>query len=126
MNFVVLITHKRLKKSMKNKTNITAIPGRQDITVTRIFNARPDQVFRLFTEPALFVEWIAPHNLVTTLETFDAITGGSYRYIHSDANGNSSAFRGIFHKISEQECIIRTFEPEGLTSEDHVLLETIR
>ena len=59
------------------------------------------------------------------LETFEPHSGGKYRYIHKDKNGNEFAFHGVFHEISE-ELMIQTFEFEGLPETGHVSLDTMR
>jgi uncharacterized protein YndB with AHSA1/START domain len=64
--------------------------------------------------------------MVITLEVFDAINGGIWRFIQSDAKGNSYAYHGVFHSVNEPELIVQTFEYEGLPEEGHVGLETLR
>ena len=59
------------------------------------------------------------------LETFEPHSGGRYRYIHKDNDGNEFGFHGVFHEISE-ELLIQTFEFEGLPERGHVILDTMR
>src|SRR5258708_11989035 len=59
------------------------------------------------------------------LETFKTKSGGKYRYIHKDKDGNQFAFHGVFHEMSE-ELMIQTFEFEGLPEAGHVTLDTMR
>jgi uncharacterized protein YndB with AHSA1/START domain len=59
------------------------------------------------------------------LDTFEPHSGGRYRYIHKDQNGNEFAFHGVFHEISEER-MIQTFEFEGLPEPGHVTLDTMR
>jgi uncharacterized protein YndB with AHSA1/START domain len=44
---------------------------------------------------------------------FDARTGSSYRYVHTDADGEEYPFRGVFHTVSEA-LILQTFEFEDV------------
>ena len=108
-----------------NKTIITAEPGQREILITREFDADREKVFRLFTEPALFVEWISPREVMTTLDTFDAVNGGSFHYEQSDANGNTSGSHGVFHLVDEPDCIIQTYESEN-NERGQVQLDTLR
>jgi len=61
-----------------------------------------------------------------TLETFEPKSGGSWRFIHKDRDGNAYAFHGVHHEVAAPERIIRTFECEGLPEKGHVSLETAR
>jgi uncharacterized protein YndB with AHSA1/START domain len=115
-----------MKQMTKNKTTIIAEPGKQDILITREFDAPRELVFKAFTDPQLFVQWMGPRDLTTRLETFEPRSGGSWRYISIDQNGNEYAFRGVNHEVSAPERIIQTFEFEGLPEKGHVALETAR
>ncbi len=44
------------KPISKNKTTITAEPGKQELFITREFDAPPDLVFKAHTDPNLFVQ----------------------------------------------------------------------
>ena len=112
---------------MTNKpTKITAEPGKQEIFIEREFDAPQELVFKAFTDPELYVKWLGPRGLTMTLETFEPRNGGSWRYIHKDADGNEYAFHGVNHEVSPPERIIGTFEFEGLLEKGHVILETAR
>lgn len=112
--------------STKNKTTITAEPGRQELFITREFEAPRDLVFKAFTDPELIVQWLGPRELKMRLDKFDSKSGGSYRYIHIDQNGNEYGFHGVIHEVTAPERIIQTFEFEGLPETGHVALETSR
>ena len=111
--------------SSKHKTTITAEPGVQELFITREFDAPPALVFKAHTDPKLFARWIGPHGLTTTLETFEPVSGGRWRFIQKDQDGNEFGFHGVFHEISEG-LMIQTFEFEGLPERGHVVLETTR
>lgn len=111
--------------SAKNKTTITAEPGKQELFITREFDAPRDLVYRAHTDPDLYVRWLGPHGYEMTLETFEPVSGGRYRYIHKDQAGNEFAFHGVFHEISPER-MIQTFEFEGLPESGHVILDTMR
>ena len=108
------------------KTKIIAEPGRQEIVITREFDAPRKLVFKAFTDPALFTRWIGPRRMTTTLEKFEPRNGGSYRYIQKDRDGSEYAFHGVCHEVLEPSLIIQTFEFEGLPEKGHVLLQTAK
>lgn len=81
-------------------------------------------MFRIYTDPELYVQWLGPRRLKMTLEKFEPTNGGSRRYIHRDEGRNEYAFHGVHHEVTRTERIISTFEFEGLPESGHVSLET--
>ena len=109
----------------KNKTTITVEPGKQELFITREFDAPRELVYKAHIDPNLYVQWLGPRGYEMILETFEPRSGGRYRYIHKDKDGNEFGFHGVFHEISE-ELLIQTFEFEGLPERGHVILDTMR
>lgn len=60
-----------------------------------------------------------------TLDTFEPVSGGRYRYIHTDPEGNSFGFHGVYHEMSLDR-MIQTFEFEGMPEPGHVILDSMR
>jgi uncharacterized protein YndB with AHSA1/START domain len=110
----------------KNKTIITVEPGRQELFITREFDAPRELVFKAYTDPEIYAQWLGPRGLTTTFETFEPVSGGRYRFIQKDKDGNEFAFHGVNHEVTAPERIIGTFEFEGLPESGHVVLETSR
>jgi uncharacterized protein YndB with AHSA1/START domain len=108
------------------KINLTAEPGRQEIVITREFDAPRELVFKAHTDPNLYTQWIGPRGLTTTVETFEPRNGGSWRYVQNDPNGNEYAFHGVNHEVTSPVRIIGTFEYEGLPEKGHVILQTVK
>jgi uncharacterized protein YndB with AHSA1/START domain len=107
----------------KNPTRVTAEPGEQDFIITRDFDAPRELVFKAFTDPDLYVQWLGPRGLTMTLETFEPRDGGSWRYIQKDQDGNEFAFHGVNHEVLPPERLISTFEFGGLPETGHVILQ---
>ena len=107
-----------------NKTKLVAEPGKQDFFVEREFDAPRDLVFRAFNEPDLLIQWVGPDGMKMEIDKFDNRTGGSYRFLHLDQQGNKYGFNGVIHEVAPPERVIRTFEFEGLPERGHVSLET--
>jgi uncharacterized protein YndB with AHSA1/START domain len=112
--------------SAKNKTTIIAEPGRQELFIMREFDAPRELVFKAYTDPEIYAQWLGPHGLTTTFEIFEPVSGGRYRFIQKDKDGNEFAFHGVTHEVTAPERIIGTFEFEGLPEPGHVTLETTR
>lgn len=106
----------------KNKTTITAEPGKQELFITREFDAPRELVFKAHTDPNLYVQWVGPHGYEMTLEEFEPVSGGRWKFIHKDKEGNAYGFHGIFHDVSLERSI-QTFEFDGAPG--HVSLETL-
>ncbi|MDL1944990.1 ATPase [Chloroflexi bacterium CFX2] len=106
----------------KNKTIIKAEPGVQELFIIREFDAPHELVYKAHTDPDLFARWIGPRGLTTTLDVFEPVSGGRYRFVQKDRDGNEFAFNGTFHEIS-LERMIQTFEFEGLPERGHVSLD---
>jgi uncharacterized protein YndB with AHSA1/START domain len=109
-----------------NKTTIMAEPGKQELFITREFDAPRELVFKAHTDPELYARWLGPHGLTTTFETFEPVSGGRWRFIQRDQAGNEFGFHGVNHDVTAPERIIGTFEFDGLPESGHVILETTR
>lgn len=108
----------------KNKTMITAEPGKQELFITREFDAPRELVYRAHTEPEIFAQWLGPKDLSVDFEVFEPVSGGRWRFLNVDQDGNEYAFHGTFHEVTPTR-IIQTFEFEGLPETGHVSLETL-
>jgi uncharacterized protein YndB with AHSA1/START domain len=106
-----------------SKTQITAEPGFPQIITTREFDAPRELVFRAHVETDLLLRWLGPRDLVMTIDRYDARDGGSWRYLHTDADGNAYGFHGVFHGDPTPDAIVQTFEFEGAPG--HVSLQTV-
>ncbi len=109
-----------------NQTTILAEPGKQEILITREFDAPRELVFKACTDPKLVPQWWGPRNLSTEVDKMDVRPGGQWRFINRDAEGKAYAFHGVYHEVLAPERIIDTFEFEGLAETGHVTLETMK
>lgn len=106
------------------KTTITAEPGKQEIVITRVFDAPRDLVFKTVTDPSLIPQWWGPAKYATVVDKMDVRPGGQWRFVQRDAEGNQWAFHGFYHEVVAPERVVQTFEFEGFPG--HVSLETSR
>ena len=106
------------------KTQIDAPAGVPFIDITREFDAPRDLVFRAYSDPELIVQWLGPRKYTMNLDAWDARDGGTWRYTHSDDQGNAYGFHGVFHGDQTPDGMLQTFEFEGWPG--HVSLESIR
>jgi Uncharacterized conserved protein len=94
---------------MTNPVTITAPEGLPFIDIEREFDAPVAAVFNAYRDPALFAQWVGPKNLSVELERYDFTTGGGYRFLNRDDQGNEYAFRGVFHVVRDNEFAVQTF-----------------
>ena len=107
---------------MMSKTDITAESGIPMIVITREFDAPRDLVYRAYTDPDLLVQWLGPRDLTLTVDRYEVRNGGTWRYVNTDADGNTFGFHGVFHGDPSPDAIVQTFEFEGAPG--HVCLQT--
>lgn len=107
----------------KHETEILADPDLPIIEIVREFDALPEQVFRAWTDPDLFAQWIGPRSIETRVDTWDARTGGSWRYTAIRDGEEVASFFGSFHEVRPSERLVQTFTWEG--APDGVALETV-
>ncbi len=106
---------------------IEADPVLPVIRIARDFRATVGQLFRAHTDPALFVRWVGPDGLTTTVDRWDATTGGNWRYVAARRDGGVEdglqfAFHGSFHEVRPDR-IVQTFTWEG--EPEAVALQTL-
>jgi uncharacterized protein YndB with AHSA1/START domain len=105
------------------ETLIEADPALPVIRITRDFDASPEKVFRAWTDPDLVARWLGPRNSEIRIDSWDARTGGSYRYASVRDGEEIAAFFGSFHEVRPSERLVQTFTWEGMP--DGVSLDTM-
>jgi uncharacterized protein YndB with AHSA1/START domain len=108
---------------MSNALTVTAPEGLPFVMFEREFDADVATVFRAHQDPELAKQWLAPDGYDMVIERYDFVTGGGYRYRHTN-NGEEYSFNGVYHVVRENELTIQTFEFEGFP--DVVTIETNR
>jgi uncharacterized protein YndB with AHSA1/START domain len=98
---------------MTNPVTITAPEGLPFIDLEREFDAPVEAVFNAHRDPELVKQWLGPNGYEMTIERWDFVPQGGYRYVHTNPEGESFAFNGVFHTVRENEFAIQTFEFEG-------------
>ncbi|MFD4369582.1 SRPBCC family protein [Rhodococcus sp. NPDC058521] len=94
-----------------NPVTIEAPEGVPFIDITRVVDAPVAAVFRAHSDPELVKQWLGPNGYEMEIEEYAFRTGGRYRYIHRDPQGEEYAFNGVFHVVRD-DFVIQTFECE--------------
>jgi uncharacterized protein YndB with AHSA1/START domain len=103
-------------------TEVIIEPGKQDVVITRVFEAPRDVVFRTVTDPDLIPKWWGPRSTTTEVEKMDVRTGGQWRFVHR-SEGQEFGFHGVYHEVVPNERVVQTTEFE--LAPGHVALETM-
>jgi uncharacterized protein YndB with AHSA1/START domain len=98
---------------MTNPVTINAPEGLPFIDIEREIDAPVEAVFNAHRDPELIAQWLGPNGYEMTVERWDFVSKGAYRYVHTNPEGESFAFNGTFHTVRENEFAIQTFEFEG-------------
>ena len=106
------------------KANFIVEPGKQEVTITRVFEAPRELVFKTYIDPELIPQWWGPRRLTTTVDKMEVKPGGVWRFVQRDAEGNEFSFHGVYHEITASARLVYTFEYEG--EPGHVSLETVQ
>ncbi len=104
-------------------TEISAPAGVPFIDMSREFDARRELLYRAYTEPELLVQWLGPRRYEMVVDRWEPRDGGTWRYVHRDADGNEFGFHGVFHGPQTVDGMLQTFEFEGAPG--HVSLESL-
>ena len=112
-----------MSSTTTNETRIEADPTLPTIRIVREFDAPKDRVFRAWTDPELVARWLGPKSTTMRIDSWDAHTGGSYRYAacRTARRSRRSTVRSTRYVLSER--LVQTFTWEG--APDGVSLETM-
>jgi uncharacterized protein YndB with AHSA1/START domain len=108
---------------MTNALQVSAPEGLPFIDFEREFDAPVGKLFRAHKEPDLVKQWMGPSDYESDIEVYDFRTGGRWRYVQRNKDGEEYAFNGVFHVVRENEFAVQTFEFEGFP--DLVSIESL-
>jgi uncharacterized protein YndB with AHSA1/START domain len=83
-------------------------PGqtKNELVITRVFDAPRELVFVVWTDPAHVAEWWGPHGFKTTIQEMDVRARGRWRYSMRGPDGIDYAFDGVFLEVIEPERLV--------------------
>ena len=106
-----------------SKNNLVVERENRAYTMSRVFDAPRELVWKVCTDPELVPRWWGPRYLTTTVDKMEVKVGGVWRYIQKDAEGNEYAFNGVYKEVKAPERLTYTFEFEPMAG--HISLETV-
>lgn len=81
----------------------------QEVTITRIFDAPRELVWKAWTEPGRLAQWFGPRGWSTSPSdvTMDIRPGGDFRVTSvSDEDGSEMATVGVYREVVEPERLV--------------------
>lgn len=89
-------------------TERAAAPGDRALVLTRLLDAPRAKLFRAWTEPGLFKQWIAPLPYTTPVAELDVRPGGASFFVMRAPDGTDLPNRGVFLEVVENERLVFT------------------
>jgi uncharacterized protein YndB with AHSA1/START domain len=83
-------------------------PAEHDLTMTRIFDAPRELVFKAWTDPKHLAQWWGPQYFVCPVCEVDVRPGGSLYIEMRDPDGVAYPTRGTFHEVVPPERLVFT------------------
>ncbi|WP_326569776.1 SRPBCC domain-containing protein [Amycolatopsis rhabdoformis] len=98
----------------------------RDLTITRVFDAPRELVFRAWTEPEQLASWLGPEDFAASVAKLDLRAGGAWRArIHSEKHGVARWMQGAYREISPPGRLVFTFswdDPQDVVGETLVTI----
>ena len=93
---------------MGTKSNLIDNPVRQEVNITRVFDAPREMVFKMWTDPGLVEKWWGPKDFRNPVCELDARVGGSIRIVMQAPDGLMIPTSGVFTELIEPQRIVFT------------------
>ncbi|MGA2411313.1 MAG: SRPBCC domain-containing protein [Candidatus Binataceae bacterium] len=81
----------------------------RELTVTRVFDAPRELVWRAWADPDRMACWAGPRGFTMTACEMDSRPGGIFRMSLRSPDGAEHRVRGVYHEIAEGERLVYTW-----------------
>jgi uncharacterized protein YndB with AHSA1/START domain len=106
-------------------TVATRADAEQALVLSRVFDAPPATVFRLWSDPARVKEWWHPKDFTTPVFEMDFREGGAYRYCIRSHDRDGWA-HGVYREIDAPNRLVMSFQwDSGDAAHDRPTLITL-
>lgn len=90
-------------------TNSTSALEDRTLNITRVFNAPRSLVFKAWTQPEHFAQWLGPKDFKAIACQMNVRPGGIYRACIRSPEGTDHWMQGVYREVIEPERLIFTF-----------------
>jgi uncharacterized protein YndB with AHSA1/START domain len=107
---------------MNKSTPVEINHAAKTVVITRVFDATPERLWRIYTDPAMIPRWWGLRSTTTTVDTMDVRVDGGWRYVQRDTDGNEYAFRGTYLVVDPPKRLVTTVEYEAMAG--HIITDS--
>jgi uncharacterized protein YndB with AHSA1/START domain len=79
-----------------------------ELSLTRLIDATPEQVYRCWTEPALLTQWFTPAPYTTPHAELDVRPGGANLVVMRSPEGEEIPNRGVYLEVVPNQRLVLT------------------
>jgi len=100
-----------------------------EITISRVFDAPRELVYRAFTDPDQLAQWFGPVGATVPRDTveIDARVGGTMRFVMTAEDIDlRNPIEATFTEVVENELLVSEMQAEGVPGVDGTLIGTLR
>ncbi len=105
--------------------SVAAAARDRELTITRVFDAPRELVFRAWTDPAQAAHWWGPQGFTTISCEMDVRPGGAYRACMRSPEGTRHCRRGVYREVVAPERLVFTFAWEDANGPGHEMVVTV-
>jgi uncharacterized protein YndB with AHSA1/START domain len=80
--------------------------ARREVTITRVFDAPRDLVFRMWTQAEQVAQWWGPKGFTNPVCEMDARPGGALRIVMRAPDGTTYPMIGVFQEVVPPERLV--------------------
>jgi uncharacterized protein YndB with AHSA1/START domain len=110
---------------MTATTETAATPAERELVITRVLDAPPSLVFRVWTQPEHMVRWLGPKGFTASSCEMDVRPGGAWRACIRSAEGTDHWMQGVYREVVAPERLVFTFAWEDQGAPGHQMLVTV-
>ena len=83
-----------------NSAAKTTSYGERAVTLTRVYDAPRELVWRAWTDPAHLAQWFGPRGFTSSVPELDVRVGGNLRIVMHGPDGNDYPMKGVFREVT--------------------------
>jgi len=101
--------------------NAPAPHGEATVTLTRVYDAPRDLMWRAWTDPKHMAQWFGPRGFTSSVPELDVRVGGNLRIVMHGPDGNDYPMKGVFREVVPPERLV--FSNIAVDNDGNHLLE---
>ncbi|HEY9567803.1 MAG TPA: SRPBCC family protein [Thalassobaculum sp.] len=96
------------RSARQSGKTVTARPSDRELTLTRVYDAPPETLYRAWTDPAMLKRWIAPRPYETVRAEMDVRPGGLCSFVMKGPDGAEIPCPGVYLEVVENRRLVTT------------------